>query len=75
LDSQIEFAINNQEISGIANYTYSVCQKFNQYYHFFPIIAEKRIPVRNLRLNLVLLVKAKLETLLHIMGIPVPEKM
>lgn len=75
LDSQIEFAIDNHEISGIANYTYSICQKFNQYYHFFPIIAEKRIPVRHLRISLILLVREKLESLLHIMGIPVPERM
>jgi arginyl-tRNA synthetase len=74
-DSQIEFAINNQEISGIANFTYSICQKFNQYYHLYPIIAEKRIPVKQLRLSLVLLVKKKLENLFYIMGIPVPEKM
>jgi len=75
LELQIELAISNHELSTIANYTYSLCQKFNHFYHLFPIISEKNPVLKNLRLNLILLVKGKLEKLLHIMGIPIPEKM
>ena len=74
-DAQIELAIANQEISGIANHTYSLCQQLNHYYHLFPIIAEKDLKLKSIRLSLIALVKKNLENLLHIMGIPVPERM
>lgn len=72
---QVELAINNNELSVITNYTYSLCQKFNHYYHLFPVISEKNIELKKIRLNLILLVKNKLEKLFFIMGIPIPEKM
>ncbi len=75
VELQVELALSQQELSGIANYSYSLCQKFNHFYHLFPIKAEKDIRLKNLRLLLTLAVKAKLEKLFSIMGIPVPEKM
>ncbi|MCX6582527.1 MAG: arginine--tRNA ligase [Candidatus Aminicenantes bacterium] len=75
VELQVELALSQQELSGIANYTYSLCQKFNHFYHLFPIIAEKDIRLKNLRLLLTLAVKAKLEKLFSIMGIPIPAKM
>jgi len=75
VEIQVELALSNHELSSIANYTYSLCQKFNHFYHLFPIIAEKNIELKRLRLQLILLVKAKLEKLLAMMGIPIPEKM
>ncbi|MCI0470201.1 MAG: arginine--tRNA ligase [Candidatus Aminicenantes bacterium] len=75
LETQVELAIRNSEISIIANYTYTLCQKTNHYYHLFPIIAEKNLEIKHIRLSLILLVKNKLEKLLALMGIPVPEKM
>lgn len=75
LETQVELAIKNSEISIIANYTYTLCQKANHYYHLFPIIAEKNLEIKHIRLSLILLVKNKLEKLLAVMGIPVPEKM
>ncbi len=75
IDIQVELALQNSELSTIANYTYSLCQKFNHYYHLFPIIAEKDPLLKKLRVGAVLLVKDRLEKLFAIMGIPVPEKM
>ena len=75
LEMHVETALENHELSGIANYTYSLCQKFNHFYHLFPIIAESRPQVKQQRLHLLLLVKSSLEKLLTIMGIPIPEKM
>ena len=75
IDVQVELALQNSELSTIANYTYSVCQKFNHYYHLFPIIAEKDPALKKLRIGMILLVKDRLEKLLGVMGIPVPAKM
>lgn len=75
LEAQVELAIKNSEVSVIANYTYTLCQKVNHYYHLFPIIAEENKEIKRIRLTLILLVKSELEKLLAIMGIPVPEKM
>lgn len=75
VELQVELALSQQELSGIPNYTYSLCQKFNHFYHLFPIIAEKDIRIKNLRLQLTLLVKSKLEKLFTIMGMPIPEMM
>jgi arginyl-tRNA synthetase len=75
LELQLELALENHELSGITSYTYGLCQKFNNYYHLFPIVAEKDEQLKRLRLQTVLLVKNSLEKLLGIMGIPIPEKM
>jgi len=75
MEPQISFAIESQELSVITSYIYALCQKFNHYYHLFPILAEKRSPVKKARIALVLLVRDRLDTLLGLMGIPVPEKM
>lgn len=75
IDVQVELALQNSELSTIANYTYSLCQKFNHYYHLFPIISEKDQVLKKLRIGTMMLVKDRLEKLFGIMGIPVPEKM
>ena len=75
LDQQVEFALKSDEISLISNYTYSICQKFNNYYHKYPIVSEKDLNIKKLRISLLLLTKNRLEKLFSIMGIPIPEKM
>ena len=71
----LELALKNQEISGIANHIYNLCQKFNHYYHLFPIISEKNQKHKDMRIQLLWVVKDKLEKLLAIMGIPIPARM
>lgn len=75
LQTQVEYALDNHEISSLAAYAYGLCQKFNHYYHLFPVLAEKDLQVKGLRLILILLFKDKMEKLLDILGIAVPEKM
>jgi len=75
LETQVEYALANHELSSLAAYAYALCQKFNHYYHLFPVLAEKDLAVKNLRLTLILLFKNKVEKLLHILGIAIPERM
>lgn len=74
-ETQVEMALSNHDLSGIASYTFSLCQKFNHFYHLYKIMAEKDPQLKKLRLQLVFLTKATLEKLLGIMGMPMPEKM
>jgi len=75
IELQVEYALENLDLCSLASFTYSLCQKFNHYYHLFPVISEPDSRVRSLRVALVLVFKSKLEKLLRTMGIPVPEKM
>jgi len=71
----VEYALQNHELSSLTAYAYGLCQKFNHYYHLFPILAEKDPARRALRLALVLLFKNKVEKLLFLLGIEIPERM
>ena len=75
LETQVEYALQNHELSSLAAYAYGLCQKFNHYYHLFPVLAEKDPARRALRLALVLLFKNKVEKLLFLLGIEIPERM
>jgi arginyl-tRNA synthetase len=75
LETQVEYALANHELSSLAAYAYSLCQKFNHYYHLFPVLAEKDLAIKNLRLTMILLFKDKVEKLLQIIGITIPARM
>ncbi|HEX7503181.1 MAG TPA: arginine--tRNA ligase [Acidobacteriota bacterium] len=75
LESQVEFALENHELSSLAAYAYGLCQKFNHYYHLFPVLAEKDAAVRAARLGLVRIFKDKVERLLAVLGIDIPDRM
>jgi arginyl-tRNA synthetase len=75
LETQVEYALQNHEISSLAAYAYGLCQKFNHYYHLFPMLAEKDPALRALRLGLVLLFRNKAAKLLVLLGIDIPERM
>jgi arginyl-tRNA synthetase len=75
LENQVEYALENHELSSLAAYAYGLCQKFNHYYHLFPVLAEKDPAVRATRLGLVRIFKDKVEKLLAVLGIDIPERM
>ncbi len=75
LEIQVEFALQNHELSSLATFAYGLCQKFNHYYHLFPVLAEPDPVLRSLRLGLVLLFKNKIEAILSLLGIEIPGRM
>lgn len=58
----------------IANYSYDLAQKFNEFYHSCPVINEKE-ELKNARLNLVLAFTFIIKTSLSLLGINVLEEM
>ena len=58
----------------IANYSYDLAQKFNEFYHNCPVIKESG-ELRNTRLALVLAFTYVIQTSLNLLGIEAPEKM
>ncbi len=58
----------------IANYTYELAHKFNEFYHMHNILKEKK-EIRNARLLLVSCIKQVLQNGLNLLGIDVMEKM
>jgi arginyl-tRNA synthetase len=75
LETQVEHALANHDLSSLAAYAYGLCQKFNHYYHLFPVLAEKDPRVQALRLDLVRLFKRRGEQLLFLLGIEIPDRM
>jgi arginyl-tRNA synthetase len=75
LEQQVERALNDREPAALAEYAHTLCQKFNHYYHLYPVLAEKDESRRCLRLTILLLFKQRMETLFSILGITVPERM
>ena len=74
-DTHIQTALDNQDLSGIANHAFSLCQAFNRFYHGYPVINEPDESRRALRIQILWLVRERLGRLMEIMGIPVPERM
>lgn len=75
LDEEVARAINTLEFAGLAKFTFNLCQKFNSYYHHYPILAEKDAELQTLRLMTIFFVHEVLCQALDLMGIQVPEKM
>ncbi len=75
LEIQLEHAVEKREISSVASHSYQLCQKFNHYYHQYPIISEKDNDLKNIRIILLLIFKKNMSILFEVMGIPIPERM
>jgi arginyl-tRNA synthetase len=75
LDEEVLRSIVTLEFGGLAKFTFNLCQKFNSYYHHYPVLAEKDDQLRNLRLLTIYFVHEVLCQALDLMGIQVPEKM
>lgn len=75
LDEEVLRAIATLEFSGLAKFTFNLCQKFNSYYHHYPILAEKDRELQMLRLMTINFIHQILCQALNLMGIQIPDKM
>ncbi len=75
LDEEVLRSVRALEFSHLAKFAFLLCQKFNAYYHQYPVLNEEDRGVRGVRLLTIRYIKEQLKTALGLMGIPVPERM
>jgi arginyl-tRNA synthetase len=75
LDEEVLRSVAALEFSHLAKFAFLLCQKFNGYYHKYPVLAEENKEVRAFRLLTIRYVKEQLQSALGLMGIPRPERM
>jgi arginyl-tRNA synthetase len=75
LEEEVLHSIQSLEFSHLAKFTFNLCQKFNAYYHLYPILAEEDKTIKNVRILTIYYVKEILRSALSLMGIPLPERM
>jgi arginyl-tRNA synthetase len=75
LEEEVLRSVAALEFSHLAKYAFLLCQRFNAYYHKYPVLAEKDAEIRSFRLLVLRTVKEQLHSALGLMGIPPPERM
>lgn len=75
LDEEVLHSIVTLELANLAKFTFNLCQKFNAYYHKYPILAEPEAKIQFLRIITVYYLQNTLSIALQLMGLPLPEKM
>lgn len=68
-------AVETLELSMLANHAFALCQKFNSFYHKYPILNEADPDVRRQRAACADAFRQTMRGLMALMGIPVPERM
>jgi len=68
-------AVQGLELSQIAKYAFGLAQRFNSFYHKYPVIKEPDPRVRRGRIVLTHLFRGQMRRALDLMGIPVPPRM
>jgi len=74
-EEEVLHSIHSLEFSHLAKFSFNLCQKFNAYYHLYPILAEKDKEIKRLRILTIHYVREVLKSALRLMGIPEPELM
>ena len=74
-DDEILHSLRSLEFSHLAKFAFNLCQKFNAYYHKYPILFEKNREIRNIRLLTLLYIERTLSKTQSLMGIPQPQRM
>jgi len=74
-DDEILHSLRSLEFSHLAKFSFNLCQKFNAYYHKYPILFEKNHEIRNIRLLTLLYIERTLGKAQSLMGIPQPQRM
>jgi len=74
-EDEVLHSIHSLEFSHLAKFSFNLCQKFNSYYHIYPIKAEKDEEIKGLRILTIHYIREILRRALSLMGIPQPERM
>ncbi len=74
-EEEVLHSIRSLEFSHLAKFSFILCQKFNSYYHIYPVLAEKNLKIKNMRILTIYFVREILKKALSLMGIPQPERM
>jgi arginyl-tRNA synthetase len=68
-------AVDSLELSQIAKYAFGLAQRFNSFYHKYPVIKEPDPRWKEARVILTFLFAAQMRRAFDLMGIPVPPRM
>ena len=68
-------ALRSLEVSYFAKHVFEIAQLFNNYYHKYPVLHEKDISRKLLRIAIVDMFAKGMQTSMDLLGIPVPERM
>jgi len=71
----LEQAVSSLELSGLAKYAFVLAQKFNAFYHKYPVLQETDPDRKWGRVLLTYLFRERMTRLLDLMGIPIPPLM
>jgi len=71
----LEQAVSSLELSGLAKYAFVLAQKFNAFYHKYPVLQEPDPDRKWGRVLLTHLFRERMTRVLDLMGIPVPPLM
>ncbi len=74
-DEEVLHSLRSLEFLHLAKYTFNLSQKFNAYYHKYPILNEKDEGLKQTRILTIYYIREVLKTVLSLMGIPQPERM
>ena len=74
-EEEVLHSIQSLEFAHLAKFTFNLCQKFNGYYHKYPVLAEENADLKSIRILVILYVGEVLARALDLMGVPVPERM
>lgn len=75
MDEEVLHSVRSLEFLHLAKYTFNLCQKFNAYYHKYPILNEENPDLKQIRILTIFYIRETLKTALSLMGIPQPERM
>jgi len=68
-------AVDNLELSYLAKYAFTLAQRFNSFYHKYPVMKESDPGWKEARIVLTWLFISRMRQALDLMGIPIPPRM
>lgn len=75
LDEVVRQARESMEVAVLARYAFALAQQFNRFYHGYPILQADDAGDRALRILVADAFRRQLQSVVEVMGIPVPERM